>query len=181
MDRRSDFCFLLPESPHCSSPGYNPLNEPTDPTHTRVVEFYHRIHRAIRAVDPLHIIFFDGNTWAQDFSHFGDAHKEWENTAYAIHDYSPFGFPASHEAYVGSPEQRLRMQRTYEGKREWMDERGLCVWNGEWGPVYARKQYEGEETERINEARFHVLKDQLEIYNKVGVPKEPWLRLSIDG
>ena len=47
-----------------------------------------------------------------------------------------------------------------------MDERGLCVWNGEWGPVYARKEYEGERTDAINEERYRVLKDQLEIYNK---------------
>lgn len=132
-----------------------------------MVDFYHRIHSAIRAVDPTHIIFFDGNTWAQDFSHFGDSHKNWDNTAYSIHDYSPFGFPASHEAYTGTEEQQLRMQRTYAKKREWMDERSLCVWNGEWGPVYARKQYEGEATDKINEIRFHVLKDQLGIYNKV--------------
>lgn len=48
-----------------------------------------------------------------------------------------------------------------------MDQRGLCVWNGEWGPVYARKQYDGEKTEEINAVRYHVLKDQLQIYNKV--------------
>ena len=48
-----------------------------------------------------------------------------------------------------------------------MDERGLCVWNGEWGPVYARREYEGDLTDGINEERYLVLKDQLEIYNKV--------------
>ncbi|KAJ6508371.1 glycoside hydrolase family 5 protein [Mycena sanguinolenta] len=155
--------------------GYNPLNEPTDSEHTRVVDFYHRIYTAIRAVDPAHIIFFDGNTWAQDFSHFGDAHKKWDNTAYSIHDYSPFGFPAAHEVYTGTEEQRHRMQQTYERKREWMDERGLCVWNGEWGPVYARRQYDGEKTDEINEVRFHVLKDQLAIYNKDRLSWSIWL------
>lgn len=47
-----------------------------------------------------------------------------------------------------------------------MDQRGLCVWNGEWGPVYARKQYDGAATEAINERRLQVLKDQLAIYNQ---------------
>ncbi|KAJ7213856.1 glycoside hydrolase family 5 protein [Mycena pura] len=154
--------------------GYNPLNEPTDPTHTSVVAFYHRIHRAIRAVDPAHIIFFDGNTWAQDFSYFGDAPKVWDNTAYSIHDYSPFGFPGAQQ-YVGNAEQRERMQRTYERKREWLDERGLCVWNGEWGPVYARQQYDGETTEEINRVRLHVLKDQLDMYNKDRLSWSIWL------
>ncbi|KAJ7928042.1 glycoside hydrolase [Mycena leptocephala] len=155
--------------------GYNPLNEPTDPTHTRVVEFYSRVHSAIRAIDPTHIIFFDGNTFASDFSHFGDAHKNWDNTAYSIHDYSVFGFPASPEPYDGNEQQLRRLRRSYEKKREWMDERGLCVWNGEWGPVYARKQYEGEATEKINEARYQVLKDQLDIYNKDRLSWSIWL------
>ena len=146
--------------------GYNPLNEPTDPYHTRVIAFYDRVHKAIRAIDADHVIFFDGNTFASDFSHFGDAHKSWDNTAYSIHDYSSYGFPSSPDRYTGTDEQRRRLRRSYEKKRDWMDQRGLCVWNGEWGPVYARKQYEGEETDYINESRFHVLKDQLEIYNK---------------
>ncbi|KAJ7643872.1 glycoside hydrolase [Roridomyces roridus] len=157
--------------------GYNPLNEPTDsdPKHARVVAFYHRIYTAIRSIDPDHIIFFDGNTWAQDFTHFGDAYKVWENTSYSIHDYSPFGFPAAHEKYVGNAEQRERMQKTYERKREWMDERGLCVWNGEWGPVYARRQYDGEKTDEVNEVRLHVLKDQLGMYGKDRLSWSIWL------
>lgn len=96
-------------------------------------------------------------------------HKKWDNTAYSIHDYSTFGFPAAPEEYVGDESQQRRLRRSYEKKREWMDERGLCVWNGEWGPVYARKQYEGEATEKINEVRYRVLKDQLAIYNKVNM------------
>jgi len=155
--------------------GYNPLNEPTDPSHTSLVAFYDLLHKAIRAIDPHHAIFFDGNTFASDFSHFGDAHKGWDNTAYSIHDYSTFGFPSSPEKYVSSDEQRRRLRRSYEKKRAWMDERGLCVWNGEWGPVYARKQYEGEATDAINEERYQVLKDQLSIYNKDRLSWSIWL------
>ncbi|KIY45093.1 glycoside hydrolase family 5 protein [Fistulina hepatica ATCC 64428] len=155
--------------------GYNPLNEPTDEKQMRLLAFYDRIHTAIRAVDPDHVIFFDGNTFASDFSQFGDHHKNWDNTAYAIHDYSVFGFPASPEPYVGNDVQKHRMRRSYEKKREWMDERGLCVWNGEWGPVYARQQYDGDETDAINEARYHVLRDQLEIYNKDRLSWSIWL------
>jgi hypothetical protein len=81
-------------------------------------------------------------------------------------DYSGFGFPASPEKYVSSDEQRRRLKRSYEKKREWMDQRGLCVWTGEWGPVYARAQYDGGATDAINERRYQVLKDQLGIYNQ---------------
>ncbi|KIY74357.1 glycoside hydrolase family 5 protein [Cylindrobasidium torrendii FP15055 ss-10] len=155
--------------------GYNPLNEPTDPKHTRLIDFYSRLHKAIRAIDPDHTIFFDGNTFASDFSHFGDVHKDWDNTAYSIHDYSVFGFPAAPEPYTGTESQQHRMRRSYEKKREWMDQRGLCVWNGEWGPVYARTQYEGDKTDEINKVRYHVLKDQLQIYNKDKLSWTIWL------
>lgn len=149
--------------------GYNPLNEPTDSKHTRIVPFYDRVYEAIRAIDADHAIFFDGNTFAQDFSHFGDIHKKWQNVVYSIHDYSKYGFPAAPDEYVSSDEQRQGLRRSYERKRAWMDERGLFVWNGEWGPVYARKQYDGEATDSINTRRYKVLKDQLDIYKEASI------------
>lgn len=150
--------------------GYNVLNEPADPhpTHAGLMKFYDRAYEAIREVDKRHILFLDGNTFATDFTHFPeDAGTRWANTAYAIHDYAVYGFPASLEMYARTPEQLDKMQKAYERKRKWIDERGLCVWNGEWGPVYARKEYDGKETEAINERRYMVLEDQLEMYKKV--------------
>ncbi|RXW19187.1 hypothetical protein EST38_g6662 [Candolleomyces aberdarensis] len=155
--------------------GYNPLNEPTDSKHTRLIEFYNKVHKVIRAEDPDHIIFFDANTFASDFSQFGDSHKSWENTAYSIHDYSVYGFPGAPEVYNSTEEQRRRLKRSYEKKRQWMDERGLCVWNGEWGPVYARKQYEGELTDEINTHRYKVLEDQLKLYDADRLSWSIWL------
>lgn len=151
--------------------GYNPLNEPTEPKHIRLVQFYDRLYDAIRAIDPHHILFLDGNTFASDFTHFRDEYvKKWENASYSIHDYSPYGFPDAPEPYHGREDQVRRLIRTYEKKREWLDKRGLCVWNGEWGPVYARKEYDGDATDTINHTRIHLLKDQLAIYNRVCVP-----------
>lgn len=148
--------------------GYNPLNEPADEKHTRLIAFYDRVIPAIRKVDPNHILFLDGNTYAIDFTHFpDDAGTRWPNCAFSIHDYSIFGFPMSPEVYARTPEQIEKMKRAYGRKREWMDERGLCVWNGEWGPVYARKEYEGDKMDEINEVRYMVLKDQLDIYQHV--------------
>ncbi|KAH9475452.1 Endo-1,4-beta-xylanase 5 [Psilocybe cubensis] len=163
--------------------GYNPLNEPTcPPPHThRLIAFYRSIHTTIRSNDARHTIFFDGNTFASDFTAFEEAnvHVEWDNTAYSIHDYSPFGFPVSegkgNEVYRGSEEQKRRMRRGYERKREWMDRRGLCVWNGEWGPVYAREAFEGGDVEEVNRVRYRVLQDQLEIYNKDRLSWSIWL------
>ncbi|KAH9940617.1 glycoside hydrolase [Amylocystis lapponica] len=155
--------------------GYNPMNEPTDPYGSRVVDFYDRVYAAIRAVDPHHALFLDGNTFASDFTFFGDAGKRWENTAYAIHDYTLFGFPNAPEKFVGSDAQLRRLRRGYEKKRQWMDSLGLCVWNGEWGPVYARREYEGALTDEINEERYRVLQAQLNIYNQDRLSWSIWL------
>ncbi|KAL4248208.1 glycosyl hydrolase 5 (cellulase A) family protein [Abortiporus biennis] len=156
--------------------GYNPMNEPADPNHSGLINYYDRVYEAIRSVDTHHILFFDGNTFSTDFSGFpDDAKTRWPNSAYAIHDYSVYGFPKSPEPYARTDEQKRRMHRSYEKKRAWMDERGLCVWNGEWGPVYARKQYDGDATDEMNERRYNVLKDQLDMYDKDRLSWSIWL------
>ena len=147
--------------------GYNPLNEPTEPKHIRLVEYYDPLSDAIRKIDAHHILFLDGNTFASGFTHFSGGYvKKRENTSHSIHDYSRFWFPGS-EPYDGSGSRVRHLTGAYEEKREWLDKRGLCVWNGEWGPVYARKEYEGDATDAINNSRICLLKDQLAIYNRV--------------
>lgn len=94
-------------------------------------------------------------------------HKNWSNTVYAFHDYSGYGFPAAPEPYTGTDAQKARMRQTLERKMEWMTERKLAVWNGEFGPVYARSQYDGVETPTINQSRYLVLEDQLKLYDEV--------------
>lgn len=114
--------------------GYNPLNEPADPEHVNLVKFYARIEKAIRAVDPEHILFIDGNTYAMDFSQFPDT--PLPNSVYACHDYSKMGFPGQ-EAYVGTVTQEMSLRKLFERKVAFMRERNIPIWNGEFGPVYA--------------------------------------------
>jgi len=150
--------------------GYNVLNEPADyhPKIEALIGLYDRTHSSIRAIDQKHILFWDGNNLATDFTKFpDDAGTRWTNSAFAMHDYALYGFPQSPEVYNGTDAQKEWMTALYRGRRAWMDERGLCVWNGEWGPVYAREEYEGVETENINQRRYMVLKDQLEVYKQV--------------
>jgi hypothetical protein len=96
--------------------GYNPINEPADPHQTRLQHFYARIEKAIRVVDPEHILFLDGNTYAMDFSAFNEV---LPNCVYSIHDYASMGFPAG-EAYKGTPEQNNVLQKSYERKIQFM-------------------------------------------------------------
>lgn len=65
--------------------GYNPLNEPCDPEHHRLPAFYDRIEPAIRRIDPNHILWLDGNTFAMEWRGFD---KVLPNCVYALHDYS---------------------------------------------------------------------------------------------
>lgn len=65
--------------------GYNPLNEPCDPEHIRLPAFYDRVEKAIRAVDPDHILWLDGNTFAMEWKGFD---KVLPNCVYAMHDYA---------------------------------------------------------------------------------------------
>lgn len=156
--------------------GYNPLNEPCDPFKTRLPAWYDRVYAAIRAIDADHLIFLDGNTFASDFSCFNiETCKKWIGVVYACHDYSRYGFPLSKETYVGDDEQKLRVKKSYLKKVEWMKENNLPIWNGEFGPVYARRQYDGDATDEINTSRIQLLKDQLDVYDEDNISWSIWL------
>ena len=103
--------------------GYNPLNEPADPNHTRLQSFYNQVEKAIRKVDPDHILFLDGNTYSMDFSAFKEV---LPNCVYAIHDYATMGFPGN-DQYKGTPEQNDSLQRQYERKVEFMKKHNVPV------------------------------------------------------
>ncbi len=47
------------------------------------------------------------------------------------------------------------------------------IWNGEFGPVYAPTS--STDSKSINKARYHLLKDQLEIYKKYDASFSIWL------
>ncbi|RYP06354.1 hypothetical protein DL764_003199 [Monosporascus ibericus] len=162
--------------------GYNPLNEPADPTKdanghygARLVAWYARVEKAIRANDPDHILFIDGNTYAMDFRAFPD--EPLPNSVYAIHDYSMMGFPIG-EQYEGTEQQKKQLRASFERKVEFMKKRGVPVWNGEFGPVYAspHKVKGGEaEANEVNKKRFALLKEQLSIYRETNTSWSIWL------
>jgi hypothetical protein len=111
--------------------GYNPMNEPADPEQVQLQAFYSRIEKAIHQVDPDHILFLDGNTYAMDFSAFKEV---LPNCVYSIHDYATMGFPAG-EPYVGSPEQNEALQKQYERKAKFMKTHKVPVSGALWFAV----------------------------------------------
>jgi aryl-phospho-beta-D-glucosidase BglC (GH1 family) len=141
--------------------GYNPLNEPADARGTRLVDFYIEVEKAIRSVDSNHIIFLDGNTYAEDFSAFPP--QPFANTVYAIHDYSYFGFPGN-EIYHGTELQKKRGREQYARKVQYMKQKGVPIWNGEFGVVYSSEIRGDVDVDATNQIRYKVLDDQLSFY-----------------
>ncbi|KAH9209141.1 putative glucanase [Leptodontidium sp. 2 PMI_412] len=150
--------------------GYNPINEPCDPKHIRLPDFYNRLENRIRKVDEKHILFLDGNTFAMEWKGFD---RILPNCAYSIHDYSKMGFPLG-DPFKGIPEQIEQLEKQFVRKMEFQIKNNAVVWNGEFGPVYADPEKEDAASE-INEQRYNLLETQLKIYEKHKVHWTIWL------
>ena len=149
--------------------GYNIMNEPADPEGTAIRPFYDRVIDAIRAIDPGHVIFLDGNRYSTDFSAFEDV-PVYPNTVYTAHDYALPGFVdggpypgVSRGVYV----DRDVVEETFLRRTEFMRRTGTPIWIGELGPVYTGDQ------ER-DEPKYRLLRDQLDIYQRYGAGWAVW-------
>jgi hypothetical protein len=150
--------------------GYNPINEPCDPLHYRLPAFYDRFEAAIRKVDPDHILFLDGNTFAIEWKHFDNV---LPNCVYALHDYSTMGFPTG-EQFTGSQSQLEKLERQFLRKCSFQTSKHVPAWNGEFGPVYESPQRDPNSDE-TNTQRYNLLGAQLKIYQKHKTPWSIWL------
>ncbi len=137
--------------------GYNPINEPGDAEGSTIGPFYRRLEAAIRAVDPDHILFLDGNRYSTQFDQLGDP---LPNCVYTAHDYALPGFVdggpypgVSRGQYV----DRDIVEQTFLARTAYMRETGTPIWVGEFGPVYTGDPgWDGQ--------RLRLLEDQLEIF-----------------
>jgi len=147
--------------------GYNLINEPADPTGQMLMPVYRRLHDAIRAVDPDHILFLEGNRYSLDFHMFGEP---WPNVVYTTHDYALPGF-IDGGPYPGISRgvhvDREVLEQTFLDRTKYMRETGTPIWVGEFGPVYTG------DAER-DAMRYRLLQDQLEIYRRHGASWAIW-------
>jgi aryl-phospho-beta-D-glucosidase BglC (GH1 family) len=147
--------------------GYNVLNEPGDVKGEKIGPFYQRVHDAIRAVDPDHVIFFDGNRYGLDFGMFGEP---LPNCVYSAHDYAMSGFVDA-GPYPGTSRgqffDRAKLEEFFLARTEYMRRTGTPIWIGEFGPVYSGDA--GRDA-----GRYQVLRDQLDIYRKHGASWSIW-------
>jgi len=147
--------------------GYNPINEPADVAGETIGPFYRRLETAIRAVDPDHILFLDGNRYSTQFDQLGDP---LPNCVYTAHDYALPGFVdggpypgVSRGQYV----DRDRVEETFLARTAYMRDTGTPIWVGEFGPVYT-----GDAARDAQ--RFTLLRDQLEIYDRYDASWALW-------
>lgn len=147
--------------------GYNPLNEPGDASGQAIGPFYDRVCASIRSIDPDHVIFLDGNRHGTAFDMFSEPA---ENTVYTLHDYALAGF-ADSGRYPGMSRgeyvDRDFILRKFLERAEYMRRTQTPIWVGEFGPVYS-----GEHN--LDEHRYRVLEDQLEIYREYGAGWSLW-------
>jgi aryl-phospho-beta-D-glucosidase BglC (GH1 family) len=147
--------------------GYNPINEPADESRSIVGPFYKRVVSAIRAIDPHHIVFLDGNTYSTEFDIF---EEPWENTVYACHDYVAAGLGGG-GAYPGLTRDVWHDRNTVEQKfldrTEYCRKTGTPIWVGEFGPIYT-----GDPV--VDAQRRQILADQLEIYRTYDASWSLW-------
>lgn len=139
--------------------GYEPMNEPGDPTGEHVRAFFPRLNRAIREVDPDHILFLKGNAYGAEFDFYTEP---LPNVAFLSMDYAVAG------AAAGGPYPGLTKGVHYDAsslERRFLElnQQAMAtktpIWVAEFGPVYS-----GDEA--IDENRYRVLSDQLAIFGR---------------
>ena len=155
--------------------GYDLMNEPVanappgggfdkaayEPDWDAINALYRRTVKAIRAIDPAHIIFLEGEGYSERF--VGLDAPFAENLVYSSHQYSVPGFgPGSYPGTIQGEHWDLDRQRAAyaatEGARFTRQHR-VPHWVGEFGAVY-----NGPSDEVKN--RLHALDDQLALLNK---------------
>jgi endoglucanase len=148
--------------------GYNPINEPSDRIGEVLPAFYSRLEKAVRAIDPRHVLFLDGNKYSTDFTPFRDPPP---NTVFTAHDYALPGIASDGGGYPGHTRgeyfDRDRIERTFLQRTEFMRTTGTPIWIGEFGPVYPADG-------GSHEWRYRLLRDQLEIYREYGASWSLW-------
>lgn len=162
--------------------GYNVMNEPAtgaysgrfDETHNPskwdvINAVYRRVVEAIRAIDPDHIIFLEGDMYSSRFSGFEPPFAP--NLVYSSHNYNKAGFgPGRYPGQIGGEYwdraqqgERIVAHEGYKFAREY----NVPLWVGEFGSAY------NGPAEEIPD-RLRAIDDYLDIFNQHGLHWTTW-------
>jgi hypothetical protein len=139
--------------------GYEPMNEPGDPTGDEVRAFFPRLNRAIREVDPDHILFLKGNAYGEEFGYYTEP---LPNVAFLSMQYTAPGAAAGAD-YPGETKGVHYDASSLEREFLELNQQAIAtktpIWVAEFGPVYS-----GDDSTDDN--RYRVLSDLLTIYGR---------------
>ncbi len=153
--------------------GYNVMNEPVSNApfgrfHNRYVPnwplinaVYRRVVQAIRAIDPEHIIFLEGDLFSSRFEGLDAPFAE--NLVYSSHNYTPAGFgpgpyPGKFNGQDWDKASQEVLFRGQEGSR-FTRQHNVPLWVGEFGSAYNGPIQE-------NEDRLQALDDQISVFGQ---------------
>jgi aryl-phospho-beta-D-glucosidase BglC (GH1 family) len=161
--------------------GYNVMNEPVtnapfgrfssqyQPNWEVMNRIYRRVVEAIRAIDPEHIIFLEGDYFSSQFD--GLEAPFAPNLVYSSHNYNTGGFgPGPYPGLIkGEYWDRNKQEQVFlshSGTR-FSQKYQVPLWVGEFGAAYNGPAYEIPD-------RLRALDDQLSVYNEYGVHWTMW-------
>ena len=161
--------------------GYDVMNEPVTnaptgrfndeytPDYAAINAVYRRVVRAIREVDPRHIIFLEGDYFGNRFAGLDAPFAD--NLVYSSHNYSPAGFgpgpyPGSFGGAAWDRDAYADLLAQTEGVR-FAQEHGVPLWVGEFGSVYNGPAEEVED-------RLRALDDQIAVFEELGLHWSTW-------
>jgi endoglucanase len=153
--------------------GYNVMNEPVTnapfgrftnsytPNWDIINQVYRRVVSAIRAIDPDHIIFLEGDYFSSRFAGFEPPFAE--NLVYSSHNYTASGFgpgsyPGTFDGVYWDRQKQEEIFLNHEGTR-FTQAHKVPLWVGEFGSAYNGPAQEQED-------RLQALDDQLDIFGQ---------------
>jgi hypothetical protein len=153
--------------------GYNVMNEPVTnapfgrfhnrymPNWPVINAVYQRVVNAIRAIDPEHIIFLEGDLFSSRFEGFDAPFAE--NLVYSSHNYTAAGFgpgpyPGKFKDIYWDKAQQEELFLSQEGSR-FAHRHNVPLWVGEFGSAYNGPAQE-------NEDRLQALDDQISVFGQ---------------
>lgn len=147
--------------------GYNVINEPNAPDRDSYLSVHRALFDAVRAADPDHIIFVDGDGYGSNLDHFEEV---WPNTVYSIHDYAycAFSFGGEYPGYTrGVWCDEAWAEKHFLRKTRFARNHRAPMWVGEFGAVFS-----GEPLRDANRCR--IIADQIRIYDRGGAGWSLW-------
>lgn len=167
--------------------GYNLMNEPETQDADHLSHYYQRATAAIRAIDPDHIIFLEGNQYSQQLDLLDPPFDA--NLVYSNHLYIPPGLEeVEYPGLVNGVDYNRRwLKNTYLERTAYTRKHNVPHWLGEFGCIYGYPELEPSRL-RLMGDYFDIIEEQGDhwtIWNykdigKMGIvcldPESEWMR-----